>query len=437
MRPNEISPADIANAMKMNVGELLRFAHNIEAFYKPPRKAWIGRKHRPIDALYKAPKRKLRLLHRWFQQQLLAHPRAHGGVVRRSCFTSADRHLGKRYDWIRDASDCYPSVTPKALQTELKALGFRHDTASLLTMLLTVRGHVPQGSPVSGDAINLFFWRIDQASASFCGQNHLGYTRVADDFVVSGNDRSSGFEAVLRIENELADRGIRVNKKKREKNGFQPNAGRQLVHSILVNRRRGTAVSPDHREAAIQIARKYVDACRSIQPDSIEGVAYKRSQLQGWMYYCRQATYSPALHLKKQLATGDRLVHRRLGSLKLVAYQNKWWLVTKKRNEPRRLANLWRRRLISLPASARLSRAVETCSRPTPAPASCKMPTALTRGQKVACRAEPWKRPACKIANGYEARSSGDRSDRGNYDANAVPATAALGDPTIKAPWED
>lgn len=42
MRPNEISPADIANAMKMNVGELLRFAHNIEAFYKPPRKAWIG-----------------------------------------------------------------------------------------------------------------------------------------------------------------------------------------------------------------------------------------------------------------------------------------------------------------------------------------------------------------------------------------------------------
>ena len=213
MRTNEISPTDIANAMKMTLGEVSRFAHNIETFYKPPRKTWIGRKHRPIDALYKSPKKKLKFLHRWFQQQRLVHPRAHGGVVRRSCFTSAVQHLGNRYVWIRDASDCYPSVTPKSLQVELKALSFRHDTASLLTMLMTVRGHVPQGSPVSGDAINLFFWRVDQASASFCGKNHLGYTRVADDFVVSGNNRASGCEAMRRIENELAIRGIKVNKK--------------------------------------------------------------------------------------------------------------------------------------------------------------------------------------------------------------------------------
>jgi hypothetical protein len=362
MKPHELAPTAIADAMKMAVGEMWRFAHNIGDYYKPPSKRWIGQKHRTIDALYKSPKKKLKLLHRWFQQKRLAHPCAHGGVVRRSCFTSAVCHLGNRYVWIRDCSDCYPSVTPESMQAELKAIGFRHETASLLTLLFTVRGHVPQGSPISGDAINLLFWRVDHDLASFCGRNNLAYTRVADDFVVSGKERDRGDEAVQRIEAGLANRGIKVNKKKRDRHGFQPNAGRQLVHSILVNRRRGTAISHGQREAAIQVATKYVEGCRSIQPDSIEGVAYKRSQLCGWMHYCRQATYSPALHLRKQLKVGDRLVQRRLRSLKLVPHQNKWWLITKKRNEPRRLANLWRRRLILLPISARLSRAPETLS---------------------------------------------------------------------------
>jgi hypothetical protein len=248
--------------------------------------------------------------------------------------------------WTRDASECYPSVTPEAFRAELRELGFRVDTALMLTMLCTVRGRIPQGSPVSGDALNLFLWRADQLLSSFCGK-FLSYTRSADDSVLSGKNRRLGDHAARLIERALAVRGIRVNEKKRKEHGRQSIFWHQHVHSIRVNNRLGTTISDSHRDTALAMADAYVAACKSVQPNSLEALAYKRSQLQGWLNYCLQAKFSPARHLRRLLDAGDQTIRRKLLRLGLSAYKGKWWLVNRKsrKNEPRRIAQLWRKKL--------------------------------------------------------------------------------------------
>lgn len=347
MQPREVRPEHLAGAMGLSIDKLWAFARHIDACYKPRRMQWDGKKHRPIDPLYRPPKRLLKKLHRFFQRNRLCHPSAHGGVCGKSCFTSARVHVGRHFVWVRDAANCYPSISPEAMSRELRLLGFACDTRKLLTLLFTYRGGVPQGSPVSGDALNLFFWRLDQLMASMAGSKSLGYSRVADDFVLSGDSREPGEETVGRLERELSDRGIDVNEKKKRQGGLQTCSQERVVHSISVSKPKGTAITRVQRQSALDLADNYVRACRSVTADSIQAVAAKRATLTGWMHYCRQAEYGPARALKQRLDAGDRHVLRRLRAAGLSSRKNKWWIVNRlhRRNEPRRLAILWRSRM--------------------------------------------------------------------------------------------
>lgn len=350
MKPSEIRPQHLAEAMELSVDRLWAFARHIDACYKPSRMQWDGKKHRPIDPLYKPAKRLLRRLHQFLQTNRLCHPSAHGGITGRSCFTSARTHLGARNIWTRDAANCYPSISPEAMRDELAKLGFHSDTTKLLVQIFTYQGGVPQGSPVSGDALNLFFWRLDQLVSSIAGSQRLRYSRSADDFVFSGNDLEAGEAIANRLETELRARGIQVNDKKKRNVGLQTSSEDRLVHNISVSRRRGTAVCRPHARKAISLADKYVSACRSVTADSIQSVADKRTTLTGWMYYCRQADFGPAKTIRQRLEAGDRHVLRRLRAVGLSSKKNKWWIVNCriKRNEPKRLAIIWRKKLEEL-----------------------------------------------------------------------------------------
>ena len=262
---------DVASAMKMTLTESIGFAHAFESNFRSTRIQTRNGKKRPIDAPYKSTKKKLKKLHRWFQKNRLFHPTAHGGVKGRSCFTSATLHCGaNRIVWTRDASDCFPSVSPESFEAELLSLGFRQETAKLLTMLCTVRSRIPQGSPVSNDALNLYFYRVDGLLHSFCGSMHLAYSRVADDFVVSGKSLEPGEKAIGLVERELKKRGISINHNKKRKNGRQVKHQSRLVHNICVNSGRGTKLNPEHRTAITHTAESYVAACKSAHSSSLE-----------------------------------------------------------------------------------------------------------------------------------------------------------------------
>jgi hypothetical protein len=342
VQKRHVRPEHLAAAMGISLGRLWAIANNFELGFKPRRDQHVGKKVRTIDEPKRETMMLVRRLHKWLQRQKWHHPIAHGAVCHRSCFTSANVHLGKQFIWCRDATDCYPSIHPAAFLSVLERLGFRHDTASLLTKLSTVRGQMPQGSPVSGDALNLFLWQFDQMIACQAG-NHLCRTsRVADDFQLSSDDVGSGEKIVGIVEVELSKLGLKINERKKNESGFKNPSNDRTVHGISVVHVSGTSISREYGKTAIQLAESYLASCKSVTADSLEAAAKKRQKLVGFLSYCRQAHFSPAKHIRRLLSAGDRHIEKKLRELSITAHKNKWWTRSKQRDEAHRIASVWR-----------------------------------------------------------------------------------------------
>lgn len=343
MRPSEVLPSHIAAAAKCPVGFLARIARDTSRHYKPTRMVQVGDKLRPLDVPVKEFKALLRRLHRFIQDELPGHQVAHGGVRGKSCFTAAGKHLAKPYVVTRDMKDCYPSITTAALKRRLIALGFRRDVASLLSRLMTVRNKVAQGSPLSGDALNLFMYDADDAISSTVGSKG-DVTRSADDIVVSFDDPTMRVAVETAIEQQIDDHGVTVNERKKRETGFQDSSKIQLVHNIQVNSGLGTKVNPIHTTAAVEAGLNYVRAARRLTAESLEELSQLRQKVHGWMHYCRQARLSPARYVRRLLAQGDRLASVALQKAG-VTRSKKWWVKSKRRNRPAAFARRWRRKL--------------------------------------------------------------------------------------------
>lgn len=347
VQPSNLRPEDLASALHVSVDDLWGLARAIhgkaDAFYKPTRKERTKKgKFREIDEPKPFLKALQRRKHNFIQQYLPAHKMAHGGVCGRSCFTSARTHKGCKYLIQRDIKACYPSIPTLALYRRLKRLGFWANTARLLSLLLTVRDRVPQGSPTSSDALNLYLWDADQSILSLCGRWRCKASRVYDDFVISTDDPASVATITRTIEREIAEHELDVNEEKRRRSGFRSPSKQQRVHNLEVKSPKGVGIPRDQWRVAIEAAESYVRTARCVSPYTLEVAARKRQKLTGYMGYCGQADYGPVKHLRRLLKQGDRLVHTRL-LREGITRKNKWWVISRKRNEPRRLERLWRK----------------------------------------------------------------------------------------------
>jgi hypothetical protein len=325
MKPSEVTPSHIASAMGMHVSELLEPSVPFESWFRPPEMKPAGKKHRICDIPYSVPKRRLKRLHRFAQRHLPVHGCAHGGVKDKSCYTAAQKHCGRYAIITRDVEDCYPNVSETAFLNELIFLGFRGDTALLLTSLMIVRNLIPQGSPVSGDALNIFLFRNDSWIQSEAAKIKAGYTRSADDMVLSVRRKEAIPSANSILETAIASRGLKVNLKKRDKNGLQVRFAKQLVHNIAVNSKRGTAVSPSRDQKARECAEGFVRGAKAATPTSLAGLAARREQLLGHYHDTRQAKFGPERHLHTQLKIGDQLIIRKIRRLGITCAKDEWW----------------------------------------------------------------------------------------------------------------
>jgi hypothetical protein len=110
-----------------------------------------------------------------------------------------------------------------------------------------------------------------------------------------------------------------------------------------VNNKHGVRIVDEQVKQAVEVAESYLRGAKVVGPDSLEAIAYKRSQVTGWMHHCRQADFGPAKYICRLLDAGDRHVRRILAEAGLMPYRNKWWVMCPKRNEPARLAKIWKR----------------------------------------------------------------------------------------------
>jgi hypothetical protein len=310
--------------MKIPVRDLRKIVENPSRYYKPPRLEAINGKVRELNVPVWRFMCLLRRLHRFVQSRFPAHRSVHGGVKGKSCFTAAAAHCGKSFVVSRDIQDCYPSITSDALKRRLLGLGFRSDTAWYLTRLMTHRDQIPQGSPTSGDALNLFLYDGDEKVAERFGGRGAA-TRSADDWVVTPRGGGMTEEEAARIlETQIEEHGLRVSERKRAKSGLQKSNKLQLVHNIVVNSAGGTGINPEFTGRAIEAGVGYVRAARRVSAETLIQVAQLREKVHGWTYYCRQAHFGPARYVYRLLRTGDRLVSNRLFKAG-VTRSRRWW----------------------------------------------------------------------------------------------------------------
>jgi hypothetical protein len=273
------------------------------------------------------------------------HPAAHGGVPGRSSFTSARPHCGARVIVTRDIENCYPSIPRHKLFKAFINLGASSKFAKFLSSMMTVNDQIPQGSPTSSLALNLFLYRMDDHFYKRANSRKGTYRRLADDFVISVNSRDKAIALGDELDNGISHRKLTVNKKKRDKKGFLPGDKLKIIHSLNVNSKRGLKPKREHIKKALGYAEHYARCCKCARPSDLLFLASLRQQVTGWMYYCRQAEFSPTRHIRWILERADQKVLQMLIGKGLQPYKNKWWIMNNTRNEPLRIIRMWEREL--------------------------------------------------------------------------------------------
>src|SRR5207248_2048701 len=100
---------------------------------------------------------------------------------------NAEVHCGQRNLARIDIKHCFPSVTNQTVFLLLRRAGLGPGVASLLTVLMTRKGHIPQGAPTSDRLANLVLMPVDQRVREIAAALKLNNRRFVDDFTLSGN----------------------------------------------------------------------------------------------------------------------------------------------------------------------------------------------------------------------------------------------------------
>lgn len=341
MHPRELQLSHLEIAFDLSGQELIYCSDHSHLFYKPTRQERKKNgKVRIIDEPKYEWKRRFKGLHRFFQSEFRPPRYCHGGVKRRSCFSSARRHLGRRFVLTRDIADCYPSITPVMLKQELRKLGFRSEIAALLSGILTVHGYVPQGNPVSNDTLNLFLSNVGARMVAECRKKNATYGTMCDDIVISCDSHSAINELGSLLERELKSLRLEVNQLKIIDHGIQSNRVIQKVHNIVVNRPGGVSIDSDAASQALIDAARMVRFARSVTPENLARLAKERERIKGHYCHFNQATFGPAKQIRRLIDHADRHVMRALEKVGLIAHEGKWW----KYSEVERLSIEWAER---------------------------------------------------------------------------------------------
>ncbi len=121
----------------------------------------------------------------------------HGGVKGRSNITNAYSHLGKKFHFLTDIEDYFPSISYKLIYKMFVGLSFSSDVSRILTRLTTFCGFLPQGAPTSTHIANLVFLRTDAEVNNYCQSKDMVYTRFVDDISISSTCDFKGSQSEI------------------------------------------------------------------------------------------------------------------------------------------------------------------------------------------------------------------------------------------------
>lgn len=110
---------------------------------------------------------------------------AFGGIKGKDNILNARMHKGQKYIFQTDLKDFFPYITHKMVYAIFVRNGFSPDVASLLTKLITYKGHLPQGAPTSTTIANLVFVPAGLEIMAIAEREGLRFTTFVDDVTLS------------------------------------------------------------------------------------------------------------------------------------------------------------------------------------------------------------------------------------------------------------
>lgn len=250
------TPADVAAALDLTIGELRHLAYHAEAPRRTHYTVFEIPKRSGGVRLCASPHRGLRQAQAWIRENILARlpltEPAHGFVTARSTVTNARAHVGKKVVVNLDLRDFFPSVTFPRVRGLFESVGYSPCAATILTLLVTeaprmkveLDGEVrqvaagdralPQGACTSPAISNLVARKLDRRLAGLAGKLGFSYTRYADDLTFSADSTEKLGYLLCRVRHVVTAEGFALNEKKGR---VQRRGGRQEVTGVVVNQR--------------------------------------------------------------------------------------------------------------------------------------------------------------------------------------------------------
>ncbi|MCY7362252.1 MAG: reverse transcriptase family protein, partial [Ignavibacteria bacterium] len=146
---------------------------------------------------------------------------------------NAAAHTQKKYVLNIDMKDFFPSISALRVKNIFTSanFNFNEQIATALTLLTTYEGKLPIGAPTSPVISNFICLKLDNDLKLFCEENHLTFTRYADDLTFSWDDIISD-DDILDIYSLIKKNNFQVNEKKLR---LKTSNRKQTVTGLTVN----------------------------------------------------------------------------------------------------------------------------------------------------------------------------------------------------------
>lgn len=205
---------NLAYTLKVTKEELLSFTNNenISRYYQEyeilkfhsngqPKMDRNGiQKKRIINPSTLRLKNIQKQINKYILSKILIPDYIFGGIKGKDNVLNAKQHQGKKFKFITDLTNFFPSITNKMVYEMFIRYNFAPDVASILTKLTTYKGHVPQGAPTSTYIANLVFTKTGNELEKLAIEHNITFTSFVDDLTFSScQDFHSLVPAIIDI----------------------------------------------------------------------------------------------------------------------------------------------------------------------------------------------------------------------------------------------
>ncbi len=210
---------DIANAMKISVGELRFLSFSRKNGKISHYKRFQIPKKRGGFRLISAPMPRLKQAQIWILEEILnkvkVHEKANGCVIGKSIKTNALPHVKKDVVINQDLKNFFPTITYNRIKGVFSSLGYSTQVATIFALIcsepkiidLSLLGEnyfaqkgnrfLPQGSPCSPAISNIVCRKLDFRLDGLAKKYGFNYTRYVDDISFSATQKQ--YENISKI----------------------------------------------------------------------------------------------------------------------------------------------------------------------------------------------------------------------------------------------